>query len=146
MRRRDDLPPFGTFITTWLVPYNVLVGLPEIMTMKEEALKLDQHALYSYCERLLEWEDTLLSHAISRRRETPEDQKNQETNGLVVQITIQRLQIHQEYISEGSRAYNPYQEGAVERELNNRPAAEGIVPHEAIRKVVDADSDCEGDE
>ncbi|KAJ5158800.1 uncharacterized protein N7500_008451 [Penicillium coprophilum] len=87
MKRRDDLPPYGIFVTTWLMRYNILeemgiapppfsaiiillnqyqdvpvvsqVILPEIMAMGDRALHLDQRALYEYCEQLMEWEDSL---------------------------------------------------------------------------------------
>ncbi|KAJ5801557.1 uncharacterized protein N7518_003625 [Penicillium psychrosexuale] len=69
-------------------------------------------------------EDTLEGFEIDRPEPTSEIQKTQETDQLIAQMTTRWLQIHQEYITEGLGAYNPYQEEAVQRELSNRPTAE----------------------
>ncbi|KAJ5951055.1 uncharacterized protein N7479_009468 [Penicillium vulpinum] len=88
MKRTHNFFPHGTsFIPTWLLRYNIIERMgvarppfsalivllnqyqdiplvnqfifPELMAMKNRALDLDRHALYSYCEQLISWEEEI---------------------------------------------------------------------------------------
>lgn len=72
-------------------------------------------------------EDTMEGFGIDRVEPTSEGQKRQETDQLLAQIPTRLIQVHLEYIAEGSGAYSAYQREAVAREFDNRPTAEKIL-------------------
>lgn len=90
------------------------------------ASRVNEHEKQAIREEKARRDDTIEGIGIDRTDPTPEEQKRQETDRLIAQLSTRLLQVHSEYIAEGSGAYNSYQQEAVAKELNARPAAEKL--------------------
>ncbi|KGO74754.1 hypothetical protein PITC_083630 [Penicillium italicum] len=75
-------------------------------------------------------EDTHEGFGVDRDEPTPLDQKKTETDDMLRLVSTRWVQIHKEYVDEGSEAYGVYQKDAIEREFNARPDAEKINPED----------------
>ncbi|KOS36460.1 hypothetical protein ACN38_g12796 [Penicillium nordicum] len=91
------------------------------------ASRVDNHERQAIREEKIRRDESIEGIGIDRVEPTPDEQKIQETNQLLAHMPTRLLQVHLEYIAEGSGAYSNYQREAVARELDIRPAAEKIL-------------------
>ncbi|KOS36457.1 hypothetical protein ACN38_g12798 [Penicillium nordicum] len=89
--------------------------------------RVDDHERQAIQEEKIRRDDTMEGFGIDRVEPTTDEQKKQETDQLLTQMPTRLLQVHLEYIAEGSGAYNAYQREATAREFDIRPTAEKIL-------------------
>ncbi|KAK4861327.1 hypothetical protein LT330_004243 [Penicillium expansum] len=88
------------------------------------SLRVDAYERQAIREEMGRREDTMEGLGVARDEPTPDDQKRQETDQLLINMSTRWLQIHLEYITGGSKAYNDYQKEALTREFESRPDSE----------------------
>ncbi|KAJ9481512.1 hypothetical protein VN97_g11964 [Penicillium thymicola] len=90
---------------------------------RNNAHRLDDSEKHALTEEHACRQETMEGFGYARSEPTTDEQKRRETDQLIELMSSRWLQIHSEYIMQGSGSYNDYQREAVAREMQRRPTA-----------------------
>ena len=94
------------------------------------AFRLDESERQALQEEYHRRLDNGEGFGVIRSEPTSKDQKRIDTDEALNAMSTRWMQVHQEYIDEGSEAYNEYQKEAIAREFQARPDAEKVNPED----------------